>query len=234
MFKTNLLKLKDLRCESANVPGEVQCAVDAWQADNLDAYFVATGSETYRDARVCLLAKCTQRCLAHIINLATLQAVIKTCSKLKCYDPHAPEEHVPDLTESHRDVLVSFARLRSKWNSYSHQERSSAKRKELFRSLQKKAGSKTVLQLILDMIIWWSSTYAMLHRGYTLREFVDAFVLKIAREGKDPVKSEKPHFLLLFESEWALYADAAQQAFSCDVGPSMRLAIPALESLHRG
>jgi hypothetical protein len=33
------------------------------------------------------------------------QAVIKTYSKLKCYDPHAPEEHVPDLTESHRDVL---------------------------------------------------------------------------------------------------------------------------------
>jgi hypothetical protein len=43
MFKTNLLKLKDLEssvagCNSiANVPGEVQCAFDALQADNLDA-----------------------------------------------------------------------------------------------------------------------------------------------------------------------------------------------------
>jgi hypothetical protein len=32
-------------CNSiANVPGEVQCAFDALQADNLDAYFVATES----------------------------------------------------------------------------------------------------------------------------------------------------------------------------------------------
>ncbi|KAJ7889669.1 hypothetical protein B0H13DRAFT_1887938 [Mycena leptocephala] len=131
-------------------------------------------------------------CLAHIINLVTLQAVIKTCSKLKCYDPHAPEEHVPDLTESHRDFLGIVRAIAVK-------EHSSTKREELFRSLQQKAGSKTVLQLILDMIIRWSSTYAMLHRGYTLREFVDAFVLKIAREEKDPVKSEKLHSLLLFE-----------------------------------
>ncbi|KAJ7852733.1 hypothetical protein B0H13DRAFT_2581604 [Mycena leptocephala] len=106
---------------------------------------------------------------------------------------HSPEYFVPDLTESHRDVLGIVRAIAVK-------ERSSAKRKELFRSLQKKAGSKTGLQLILDMIIRWSSTYAMLHRGYTLRE----------------------------------YADAAQQAFSSDEGPSMHLAIPALESLHRG
>jgi hypothetical protein len=30
--------------QSPNVPREVQCAVDAQQADDLDAYFVATGS----------------------------------------------------------------------------------------------------------------------------------------------------------------------------------------------
>ncbi|KAJ7932210.1 hypothetical protein B0H13DRAFT_2263411 [Mycena leptocephala] len=57
------------------------------------------------------------------------------------------------------------------------------------------------------------------------------------------VKTEKLQSLLLSESEWARvktfvgllgYAYAAQQAFSCDVGPSMRLAIPAMESLHRG
>jgi hypothetical protein len=64
------------------------------------------------------------------------------------------------------------------------QERSSAKRKELFRAVQvEKAGEKTkagmskpdetieqVKQLILDMPIRWSSTYGMLHRAVTLRE----------------------------------------------------------------
>lgn len=30
--------------QGANVPGQVQVSCDAWQADNLDAYFVATGS----------------------------------------------------------------------------------------------------------------------------------------------------------------------------------------------
>ncbi|KAJ7932211.1 hypothetical protein B0H13DRAFT_2520829 [Mycena leptocephala] len=69
--------------------------------------------------------------------------VIKTYSKSKCYNPHAPEEHVPDPTESHRDVLGIVRAIAAK-------ERSSAKRKESFCSLQKKAGSKTVLQLILD------------------------------------------------------------------------------------
>ncbi|KAF8210002.1 hypothetical protein K438DRAFT_1960233 [Mycena galopus ATCC 62051] len=45
MFKANLLKLKAL-LNSSNFPGEVHIACDAWQADNLDAYFVATGSFT--------------------------------------------------------------------------------------------------------------------------------------------------------------------------------------------
>ena len=57
------------------------------------------------------------------------------------------------------------------------QERSSAKRKELFRAVQaEKAIEKAKLaigkakhvierakQLIIDMPIWWSSTYGMLH-----------------------------------------------------------------------
>lgn len=44
------------------------------------------------------------RSLAHIINLAT-RAIIKTYSKSKCYNPHLPEEHMPNLTEPYRDVL---------------------------------------------------------------------------------------------------------------------------------
>jgi len=59
------------------------------------------------------------------------------------------------------------------------QERSSAKRKELFRSIQSEKlmekdhlNVKTgcVKQLILDMPVRWSSTYGMLHRAVTLRE----------------------------------------------------------------
>ena len=65
-----------------------------------------------------------------------------------------------------------------------HQERSSAKRKELFRTVQvEKAADKIktgtskpdetieqVKQLILDMPIRWSSTHGMLYRAVTLRE----------------------------------------------------------------
>ena len=62
-----------------------------------------------------------------------------------------------------------------------HKERSSAKRKELFRTIQvekntekAKSEGKTIIeqtkQLILDMSVRWSSTYGMLHRAVTLRE----------------------------------------------------------------
>lgn len=60
------------------------------------------------------------------------------------------------------------------------QERSSAKRKELFRSIQSEkltekdcVDNKTgrgIKQLILDMPVRWSSTYGMLHRAVILRE----------------------------------------------------------------
>ncbi|KAJ7926843.1 hypothetical protein B0H13DRAFT_2653724 [Mycena leptocephala] len=228
MFKTNLLKLKDLKCDFrasgvpvANVPGEIQRAFDAWQADNLDAYFVATGS---------FIKFSDGRWKKRTVTLG-FQAVIKTYSKSKCYNPHAPEEHVPDLTESHRDVLGIVRAIAAK-------ECSSAKRKASFCSLQKKAGSKTVL--ILDNSVVFDVCHAS-PRLHAKLFFVDAFVLKITREEKEPVKSKKLQSLLLSESEWARvktfvgllgYADAARQAFSCDVGPSMRLAIPALESLH--
>ena len=37
------------------------------------------------------------RCLAHVINLAT-QALIKTHTKSKHYNPASPEEHIPTTT----------------------------------------------------------------------------------------------------------------------------------------
>ena len=74
------------------------------------------------------------------------------------------------------------------------QECSSAKRKELFRTVQleKAAAEKAKLtaaksqgffarakQLILDMPVRWSSTYAMLHRAEQLKE-VHTFLLSAA------------------------------------------------------
>ncbi|KAK6987994.1 ribonuclease H-like domain-containing protein [Favolaschia claudopus] len=174
------------------------------------------------------------RCLAHIINLAT-QAFIKAYSKAKCYNPHTPDEHVPDLTAAVRDVIGLVRAICVK-------ERSSAKRKEIFRQIQAEAKSDKPLQLILDMVIRWSSTYAMLYRGYNLRDFVNEFVRRIAHDEKDAKKSAELERLALTPGEWARvkafvkllrYADAAQQAFSSDEGPSMHLAIPALESIHR-
>jgi hypothetical protein len=44
------------------------------------------------------------RCLTHIINLTT-QALILTQSKLKYYDPHSQDEHVPNVDGADRDEV---------------------------------------------------------------------------------------------------------------------------------
>ena len=44
-------------------------------------------------------------------------------------------------------------------------ERSSAKRKELYRTIQMKAGVSSPTQLLIDMKVRWSSTYIMLNRA---------------------------------------------------------------------
>ena len=44
------------------------------------------------------------RCLAHVINLAT-QALIKTHTKSKHYNPASPEEHIPTTTGQNRDEI---------------------------------------------------------------------------------------------------------------------------------
>lgn len=45
------------------------------------------------------------------------------------------------------------------------QERSSSKRKEMWRTIQVKANDTPSLQLILDMKVRWSSTFLMLDRA---------------------------------------------------------------------
>ncbi|CAK5280783.1 unnamed protein product [Mycena citricolor] len=176
------------------------------------------------------------RCLAHIVNLPT-QTVIKEISASKCYDPHNPDAHLPDLDATLRNVIGIVCAICVK-------ERSSPQRKELFKVLQEKAKTSVVYQLILDMIIRWSSTHAMLHCAFTLRKarFVDEFVMKLARAEKNSERSAKLSKLSLNAGEWERVrrvisilenADATQQAFLSDMGPCMHLVIPALEMLHR-
>jgi hypothetical protein len=53
-------------------------------------------------------------------------------------------------------------------------ERSLAKRKEMWRTIQIKADVKRPMQLVLDMKVRWSSTYVMLHRAESLKEVTAA------------------------------------------------------------
>jgi hypothetical protein len=44
------------------------------------------------------------------------------------------------------------------------QERSSAKRKQLFKDIQTKSGVSNPIQLLLDMAVRWSSTYMIISK----------------------------------------------------------------------
>jgi hypothetical protein len=50
------------------------------------------------------------------------------------------------------------------------QQRSSAKRKEMFKAIQAEASIARPKQLILDMKVRWSSTYLMLYRAERTRK----------------------------------------------------------------
>jgi hypothetical protein len=97
-------------------------------------------------------------CLAHVINLGT-QRLISTYSKAPHYDPHNPHAHEPDLAQRLNRDEIGLVR------SICVKERSSAKRKELYRSVQTKAGVSFPTQLLIDMKVRWSSTYIMLNRA---------------------------------------------------------------------
>jgi hypothetical protein len=59
------------------------------------------------------------------------------------------------------------------------QERSSSKRKEMWRTIQIKANSMPAVQLILDMKVRWSSTYLMLDRAERKKNVRSKFQMKI-------------------------------------------------------
>src|SRR5271155_2433874 len=112
------------------------------------------------------------RCLAHIINLAT-QALISTRSKAKYYSPDADDAHIPDLTtrERHEVGLVCAICVKA---------RSSSQSKELFKSIQVEK-KLPPLQLLLDMKVQWGSMYVMLMRAEARKEvcLMSAFCLPI-------------------------------------------------------
>jgi hypothetical protein len=99
---------------------------------------------------------------SHVINLAT-QALIGTYSKSPHFDPKCPEDHVPvdqDEVGLIRSIVVK--------------ERSSAKTKEMWHTIQIKADVKQPMQLVLYIKVRWSSTYMMLHHAESLKEVTAA------------------------------------------------------------
>ena len=57
------------------------------------------------------------------------------------------------------------------------QERSSSKRKEMWKTIQIKANSPKVVQLILNMKVQWSSTYLMLDWAKRKKEVHNKFIM---------------------------------------------------------
>lgn len=169
-------------------------------------------------------------CLADIINLAT-QALISTYSKTPYFDPKNPESHVP----TSRDEVGLVRAIVVK-------ERSSSKRKEMWKNVQSKAGVARPVQFVLDMKVRWSSTYLMLDRAERSQTHIDTFIDELLREETDSSTRDKIRALKLDGDEWQnvstflsllAHADNAQQVFSSEQLSTLHLAIPALEALHR-
>ena len=173
-----------------------------------------------------------------MINLAT-QAFIAAYSKTPHFDPADPEAHLNIMQTDGfgRDVigLIRAICVKVIFISLTHQpgiltrfqERSSAKRKELFRSLQLKTPRSSVtgqpLQLLMDMPVRWSSTYVMLCRALLLRtvrsfcldiprfpcahtaviiQYIDDFVDELARQEPNRERRRKLDDLKLDNEEW--------------------------------
>ncbi len=83
-----------------------------------------------------------------------MQAVISTCSKSKYYNGDPDDEHVPeDLGATERDEIGIVHAICVK-------ARSLAQHKEAFKAIQY-CHKLPPLQLLLDMKVWWSSTFML-------------------------------------------------------------------------
>jgi hypothetical protein len=85
-------------------------------------------------------------------------------SKAPHFTPHDNLSHEPDITQhgDHDEIGLIHA--------ICVKEYSSAKRKELYKQVQLKRGILKPTQLLLDMKVWWSSTYVMINCTETNKE----------------------------------------------------------------
>ncbi|KAF5317850.1 hypothetical protein D9758_018688 [Tetrapyrgos nigripes] len=94
--------------------------------------------------------------------------------KSKYFNPANPEEHEPDTETINRDEIGLIRSIVVKLiTSIICQARSSAKRKELFKTIQTRPPSQRngpPLMLLLDMVVRWSSTFIMLERAESLKQ----------------------------------------------------------------
>ena len=97
--------------------------------------------------------------------------LISTYSKSLHFDPTQPDAHVPTSRDEVGLIRAIVVKVRIGISSEKSflltpcQERSSSKRKEMWRTVQIKANNMPPLQLILDMKVRWSLTYLMLDRA---------------------------------------------------------------------
>ncbi|KAJ6487449.1 hypothetical protein C8R47DRAFT_1216224 [Mycena vitilis] len=137
-----------------------------------------------------------ERPVLRTINIAT-QKLISAYSKSPHFNPREPNAHIPDTSVAMRDEIGLVRAITVK-------ERSSAKRKDLFKTIQSRHQSdpaEIAKQMVLDMKVRWSSTYAMLDRAYSLKDDVDAFVFQMAMD-KSGEKRQKLSKLELQKEEW--------------------------------
>jgi hypothetical protein len=116
---------------------------------------------------------------AHVVNIGS-QELIGTYSKALHYTPHSPQAHEPDTTkQDNHDEIGLVCAICVKVCSHSLQrvyhriflkEHLSAKQKELYKQVQTKAAVVSPTQLLLDMKVWWSSTYVMINRAESNKE----------------------------------------------------------------
>ncbi|KAG1818515.1 uncharacterized protein BJ212DRAFT_1479523 [Suillus subaureus] len=166
--------------------------------------------------------ECKINCLAHVINLAT-QTLIATYSKALHYNLHDLKGHEP-TTQDEIGLIQSICV------------------KEMYRSVQIKAGVSQPTQLLIDMKVQWLSMYIMLNCAKANKEHGDTFVYKIGHQECNLAKHMKIDFLQLSMAEWTCtgqfvdllsYADVVQQAFSSECSSTLHLTILALETPYK-
>ncbi|KAF8814624.1 hypothetical protein BYT27DRAFT_7081859, partial [Phlegmacium glaucopus] len=121
-------------------------------------------------------------------------------------------------------------------------EQSSSQFKELFKTIQQRGGTMPI-QLLLNMKVWWGSTYAMIKQALSCHLSVDMFVYEMGcLAGEESLEKHcKIDSLHLSTAEWGhvqtftnllATAEKAQQVFSSSTVPTLCNAVPALEKLY--